>query len=108
MSCTAIFKSLSAAPKNMGPVISYTTVFFGTFIMVPSGSSSGSTYFQPETSVTSLMRFMNRIQVKIRPTSMATTRSNNTVNTKVKTSTKISLLGAVLQRFTNSLQPHIL
>ncbi len=104
-----MFRILSAAAKNIGPEISYTSVCAGTSLSVMlSGSSSSSTYFQPSTSMTSLMRFMKRIAASRIPTSIAATRSNTTVRTKVVTSTMISLFGDDLQRLTKVLQPHML
>ena len=105
----AICSILSAAPKNIGPLISYTRVFLGTVRReILSGSLSSSMYFQPCICVTSLIRFINRSAAAIIPTSMATTRSNTTVSTRVATSTIISLFGEVRHSATNSRHSDIL
>ena len=65
-------------------------------------------YFQLLTSVTSAILLRKRSAVSTTPTSIATTRSNTIVSTAVVRSTRISLLGEVLQREIISLQPLML
>ena len=54
------------------------------------------------------MRFINSRQARVRPTAMATTRSNTTVRKKVSTSTATSLLGEVFTTLTTVRQPLML
>ena len=105
--------NLSAAAKNMGPLISYTRVCFGTLRrLILSGSLSSSIasprYSQLLISATSDILFRKRSAAITMPTSIATTRSKITVNTKVTVSTAISLLGDDFTRRRNSLQPDML
>ena len=137
-SFTSIWLMRSAAPKNNGPVSSYTAssigiwrslaglissaaafncasstdiVFFAPLEASSSSrfcSSTSSTWSQLLTPISSLMRFMNSRQESTMPTSIATTRSKTTVKKNVITRTAISLFGAVFASLAKVLHWHML
>ena len=112
------FSSLSrsrnelVAPKKSGPDISYTRALAGTFFKSVcsdiSLSSKSSLYTHALTSATSDILFIKRKAASTMPTSIATTRSKNTVRTKVTIRTVISLFGAALIICPNVRQPLML
>ena len=102
-----IVRISSAAAKNSGPLISNTRIECGMsriFSASPGVTSGSSAYFQAVISAVSAIRFINKSAASTTPTSMATTRSKNTVRKNVATSTIISLFGAVLHRWKKEVQ----
>ena len=106
-----ICKIWSAAAKNSGPLISKTRIVCGisrSFSASPGVTSGSSGYFHAVTSAVSAIRFMKSMAASTTPTSIAITRSKNTVSRKVATSTMTSLFGAVLQRRKKEVQSAML